>query len=518
MGYLDNAGLERLWSKIRSALSRKQDAASAFTQTQADERYLKLSGGRVTGELTLPGDYAEAIKFREGGEEGYAYIGTSNDADGSNYSIHIGKYYGGLHESIVVRGIETPEGPNDYIGSCAASKKYVDEAVAAGGGAPYYATCSTASNTAAKAAVCNGFLLGNGVMVAVKFTNSNTALSPTLNVNGTGAKYIKKYGTTGNMANMWAPGAIVLFVYDGTNWVMENGTTATLNYYGLTKLSDSISDYSTSTAATSNAVRMVNEKAEGAMSLAENHLHQANDVIVSTVKTQNHVLDGNFSEWEMGSPISWQNDGRLNYSFDQQMAYITYGDDFGYVSQSKETDSQHQYYFRLDATCGDAVSEADVIISLNPEKPFTQRIRLHNTEIAPISCILAGGGDTLSIGIQNYDYTYILHAMLIDLTEMFGAGNEPTKDDCDMFVTFGETTCVCKISVDVVLRKIAQELNSSRSIPEGTIILWSDGANTIPDGWALCDGSNGTPDLRERFEQGTEGAYTLLYIMRMGKR
>lgn len=53
MGYLDNAGLERLWSKIRSALSRKQDAASAFTQSQADGRYLKLSGGSMTGALSV---------------------------------------------------------------------------------------------------------------------------------------------------------------------------------------------------------------------------------------------------------------------------------------------------------------------------------------------------------------------------------------------------------------------------------------------------------------------------------
>ena len=53
MGYLDNAGLERLWSKIKSALARKQDAASAFTQSQADGRYLKLSGGDLSGMLDM---------------------------------------------------------------------------------------------------------------------------------------------------------------------------------------------------------------------------------------------------------------------------------------------------------------------------------------------------------------------------------------------------------------------------------------------------------------------------------
>lgn len=35
------------------------------------------------------------------------------------------------------------------------------------------------------------------------------------------------------------------------------------------------------------------------------------------------------------------------------------------------------------------------------------------------------------------------------------------------------------------------------SIPTGGIIIWSGSA--VPDGWALCDGTNGTPDLRGRF-------------------
>lgn len=39
-------------------------------------------------------------------------------------------------------------------------------------------------------------------------------------------------------------------------------------------------------------------------------------------------------------------------------------------------------------------------------------------------------------------------------------------------------------------------------IPSGVIFLWSGSQATIPTGYALCDGSNGTPDLRDRFVLG----------------
>jgi hypothetical protein len=38
--------------------------------------------------------------------------------------------------------------------------------------------------------------------------------------------------------------------------------------------------------------------------------------------------------------------------------------------------------------------------------------------------------------------------------------------------------------------------------PTGGIIMWSGTIATIPSGWALCNGSNGTPDLRDRFIVG----------------
>jgi hypothetical protein len=37
--------------------------------------------------------------------------------------------------------------------------------------------------------------------------------------------------------------------------------------------------------------------------------------------------------------------------------------------------------------------------------------------------------------------------------------------------------------------------------------MWS--SNTIPDGWAICNGSNGTPDLRNKFIVGAGTDYTL---------
>jgi len=36
-------------------------------------------------------------------------------------------------------------------------------------------------------------------------------------------------------------------------------------------------------------------------------------------------------------------------------------------------------------------------------------------------------------------------------------------------------------------------------VPKGAILLWSGSIASIPNGWALCNGSNGTPDLRNRF-------------------
>ena len=118
-----------------------------------------------------------------------------------------------------------------------------------------YATCSTASATVAKVAVCTGFKLTTGATVLVKFSNTNSAASPTLNVNSTGAKPIVAYGTTAIQAYAWKAGQAVMVVYDGTSWVALVQSWATTTYYGITKLSSSTSSTSTTLAATASAVK-----------------------------------------------------------------------------------------------------------------------------------------------------------------------------------------------------------------------------------------------------------------------
>lgn len=50
---------------------------------------------------------------------------------------------------------------------------------------------------------------------------------------------------------------------------------------------------------------------------------------------------------------------------------------------------------------------------------------------------------------------------------------------------------------------------SGDSIPTGVIVIWSGASDAIPAGWALCDGKNGTPDLRDRFVLGAGTTYAV---------
>ncbi len=49
----------------------------------------------------------------------------------------------------------------------------------------------------------------------------------------------------------------------------------------------------------------------------------------------------------------------------------------------------------------------------------------------------------------------------------------------------------------------------SAIVPSGVIVLWSGSIASIPSGWVLCNGLNGTPDLRDRFIVGAGSTYAV---------
>lgn len=44
-------------------------------------------------------------------------------------------------------------------------------------------------------------------------------------------------------------------------------------------------------------------------------------------------------------------------------------------------------------------------------------------------------------------------------------------------------------------------------LPAGIIVIWSGAVVNIPAGYVICDGNNGTPDLRNRFVVGQSQQY-----------
>ena len=81
----------------------------------------------------------------------------------------------------------------------------------------YYGTCSTAAATMEKTVACTSFILATGARIVVKFTVTNTAANPTLNVNSTGAKAIQ-YSGAAISAGYLVANRTYEFVYDGTNY------------------------------------------------------------------------------------------------------------------------------------------------------------------------------------------------------------------------------------------------------------------------------------------------------------
>lgn len=110
-----------------------------------------------------------------------------------------------------------------------ASGELLTGTASGGGRCTWYGTSNTAAATAEKAVTCANFTLVEGAFIAVFFTTSNTAATPTLNVNSTGARSIyvgaSAPSSTTNVLK-WSANTVLYFVYDGTQFRYLGAITA----------------------------------------------------------------------------------------------------------------------------------------------------------------------------------------------------------------------------------------------------------------------------------------------------
>jgi hypothetical protein len=78
------------------------------------------------------------------------------------------------------------------------------------------------------------------------------------------------------------------------------------------------------------------------------------------------------------------------------------------------------------------------------------------------------------------------------------------NSDMDLIDTFAANAKAFQAGNDA---RIQQLINAAilAAFPRGCIIAWSGGAGTVPAGWLLCNGANGTPNLADRFILGNVG-------------
>lgn len=156
---------------------------------------------------------------------------------------------------------DTPQAPTAAAGTNTkqiATTAFVQEAIAGisgGSGKAYIGTCDTGQGVPTKVVACSDFVLETGAVIYVKFTNAHVTSVLYLNVNGTGAVQVTNAGEATSMGALWKAGAVVEFVYDGTNWVMMDHVTATTSYPGIVALSNSTTSNSETAAATPKAVK-----------------------------------------------------------------------------------------------------------------------------------------------------------------------------------------------------------------------------------------------------------------------
>ena len=113
-------------------------------------------------------------------------------------------------------------------------------------GQMWFGTSSTSGGTVKKETTITGFpnTLTDGLTVAVRFSNANTATAPTLSINSGTAVAIRRYGSTApstSAALSWQAGTVVFMCYYNGYWYIANWLNTTYSEISATNIANSTS-------------------------------------------------------------------------------------------------------------------------------------------------------------------------------------------------------------------------------------------------------------------------------------
>ena len=95
---------------------------------------------------------------------------------------------------------------------------------------------------------------------------------------------------------------------------------------------------------------------------------------------------------------------------------------------------------------------------------------------------------------------------MVDTTSTQTLTNKAISGGTINGATLGATT---PANATVVNLTVTGTTTGITFIPSGIISMWSGSIASIPSGWLLCNGSSGTPDLRDRFVIGAGSTYAV---------
>jgi hypothetical protein len=104
-------------------------------------------------------------------------------------------------------------------------------------------------------------------------------------------------------------------------------------------------------------------------------------------------------------------------------------------------------------------------------------------------------------------FTPTLNLTKVEVNGSSSTWGQKLNANSDKTDTFATTTNATLTSLDARLDVVEPQIAAMAgfTVPQGGIIIWSGSVASVPAGWALCNGSNGTPDLRDRFVVGAGG-------------